>query len=101
MSTYDLLSDLPLEVDDYALEGLERDVSSGFTRATTVIRLRGGGEEGIGEDVVYDTEDHIALQGAGPVPSLAGSWSLGDFCDRVEELDLFPIEPARGDVSRL
>ena len=61
MSTYDLLSDLPLEVDDYALEGLERDVSSGFTRATTVIRLRGGGEEGIGEDVVYlvtgDVED--------------------------------------------
>jgi hypothetical protein len=50
VSTYDLLADLPLEVEDYALEGLERDVSSGFTRATTVIRLRGHGEEGIGED---------------------------------------------------
>ena len=28
VSTYDLIADLPLEVDDYALEGLERDVSS-------------------------------------------------------------------------
>jgi hypothetical protein len=79
ISTYELLADRSLDVDDYALEGLERDVSSGFTRATTVIRLRGAGEEGIGEDVVYDTEDHVALQQAGAVPSLAGSWSLGEF----------------------
>jgi hypothetical protein len=101
MSTYDLLADLPLDVEGYALEGLERQVSSGFVRATTVIRLRGGGEEGIGEDVVYDTEDHVALQQAGPTPALAGSGSLGDFCDRVDALDLFPVAPARGEVSRL
>ena len=39
------LADLPLSIDDYTLERLERDVSSQFTRVSTVIRLRGGGEE--------------------------------------------------------
>jgi L-alanine-DL-glutamate epimerase-like enolase superfamily enzyme len=101
LSTYDLLTDLPLEVDDYVLEGLEREVSSGFLRKSTVIRLRGGGEEGVGEDVVYDGEDHVALQEAGPVQPLAGRWTLGDFCDHTEALDLFPVEPVRGEVSRL
>ncbi len=29
------------------------EVSSGFTRVTTLVRLRGAGEEGVGEDVTY------------------------------------------------
>jgi hypothetical protein len=75
-------------------------VSSDFTRATTVIRMRGRGQEGVGEDVTYDTLDHVALQDAGPVQELAGSWRLGSFFDHVGGLDLFPAEPVR-DVSRL
>ena len=67
MSTFDLLADLPLEVDGYSLDGLRLQVSSGFERLTTVVRLRGGGLEGVGEDVVYQAEDHVALQEAGPV----------------------------------
>ena len=35
MSTFDLLTDLPLEVDGYTLEGLQANVSSGFERLTT------------------------------------------------------------------
>jgi L-alanine-DL-glutamate epimerase-like enolase superfamily enzyme len=97
--TFDLLSDLPLEVDGYALEGLERDVSSAFLRLSTVVRMRGAGEEGIGEDVTYDGLDHVALQDAGPVLPLAGSHTIGSFCDLVGELDLFPAPPVR-DVSR-
>ena len=62
--------------------------------------MRGGGEEGVGEDVTYDALDHVALQEAGPVQELAGSWTLGSFFDHVGELDLFPAEPVR-DVSRL
>ncbi len=69
VSTFDLLADLPLEVDGYTLEGLQANVSSGFERLTTLVRLRGGGVEGIGEDVVYQAEDHVALQQAGPVHS--------------------------------
>lgn len=101
MSTYELLADLPLTVESYELEGLELDVSSGFTRKTTVIHLRGGGEEGLGEDVVYDAGDQEKLQAAGAVQPLAGEWTLGDFCDHVDGLDLFPVEPEHGDVSRL
>jgi L-alanine-DL-glutamate epimerase-like enolase superfamily enzyme len=101
VSTYGLLADLPLTVEAYALEGLVRDVSSGFTRTSTVIALRGGGHEGRGEDVVYDAEDHHAFQAAGAVQPLAGTWTLGDFCAHVDALDLFPVAPLRGEVSRL
>jgi hypothetical protein len=86
---------LPLRIDDYALEPLQRDVSSAFTRKSTVIRLRGGDEEGVGEDVTYDAEDQEALQAAGPVQPLAGEWTLQSFCDHVEALDLWPAPPRR------
>ena len=50
MSLYDSVRDLPLVIDGYALDGLEQQVSSGFLRKTTVIRLarrrRGGGRRG-------------------------------------------------------
>ena len=100
MNTYNRLADLPLEVEDYSLEGLRAQVSSDFERLTTVVHLHGGGSTGIGEDVVYDAQDHVALQEAGAVHDLAGSYSLDEFCSRVDELDLFPDPPAR-EVSRL
>ena len=100
MGTYDLIADLPLVVEDYALEGLERDVSSAFTRLSTVVRLRGGGEEGVGEDVTYDALDHVALQDAGATQPFAGEWTLRDFCEHVGSLDLWPADPVR-EVSRL
>jgi L-alanine-DL-glutamate epimerase-like enolase superfamily enzyme len=101
VSTWELLAGLPLTIDSYELEPLEQAVSSDFTRLTTVIHMRGQGEEGVGEDVVYDALDHVALQEAGPVQPLGGSWTIASFCDHVGKLDLFPAEPVRGDVSRL
>jgi hypothetical protein len=101
MSTFDLLADLPLQVERYELEGLRLAVSSGFERLTTVVHLAGGDCEGVGEDVVYDGEDQVALQEAGPVHDLAGSYTLAEFCHRIDTLDLFPVAPKRGDVSRL
>jgi hypothetical protein len=97
VSTFDLLADLPLEVDGYALEGLKAQVSSGFERLSTVVVLRGAGEEGRGEDVVYDAVDHLALQEAGPVHegALRGKRSLGEFCELIDGLDLFPVPPQR------
>jgi L-alanine-DL-glutamate epimerase-like enolase superfamily enzyme len=100
MALFDQLADLPIKVDSYSLEGLERDVSSDFTRLTTVIHLHGDGEEGVGEDVVYDALDHVAFQDAGPVLDLTTPRTLGDFCDLIHTLDLFPAEPVRP-VSRL
>jgi L-alanine-DL-glutamate epimerase-like enolase superfamily enzyme len=101
VSTFELLRDLPLEVDGYTLEGLRAEVSSGFERLSTVVHLRGGGLEGVGEDVVYDAEDQVAMQEAGPVQELAGRFALGEFCELIDGLDLFPVEPQRGEVSRL
>jgi hypothetical protein len=100
MSTFDALAHLPLEVDGYELEGLRAQVSSGFERLSTVVRLQGGGVEGLGEDVVYDAPDHIAWQEAGAVQHLAGRYALGEFCELIDSLDLFPVEPQR-EVSRL
>jgi L-alanine-DL-glutamate epimerase-like enolase superfamily enzyme len=100
MSTYDLLKDLPLHVDRYELEGLQLHVSSGFERLSTVVHLKGAGLEGVGEDVVYEGLDHIAFQDAGPSLDLAGSYTLDEFCKRIDSLDLFPAPPER-DVSRL
>src|SRR6202012_2575081 len=100
--TFELIAGLPIEVDGYTLEGLRESVSSGFERLTTIVHLTGGGLEGVGEDVVYQAEDHVALQEAGPVhaQALAGRFPLGDFCGLVDSLDLFPVEP-EWDVSRL
>ena len=90
MTTYDALAGLPLEVEHYALEPLEQDVSSDFTRRTTVIRLRGGGEEGVGEDVTYDANEHELLERAGPVHDLAGRYTFDSFSELLGSLDLFP-----------
>ena len=100
MSTFELLAGLPLEVDGYSLEGLRLQVSSGFERLTTVVHLHGGGVEGVGEDVVYDASDQLALQEAGEVHDLAGSYTLSEFCEQIDGLDLFPV-PAVREVSRL
>ncbi len=100
MATFDLLADLPVEVDGYTLEGLSAQVSSAFERLTTVVHLEGGGAEGVGEDVVYDGVDQQALQEAGPVHDLRGQWTLAELCERIDSLDLFPVPPKR-DVSPL
>jgi hypothetical protein len=100
VSTFELLADLPLTVERYELEGLSADVSSGFGRLSTVVHLHGAGHEGVGEDVVYDAEDHVAMQEAGPIQPLEGTFTLAEFCELVDSLDLFPNTPNR-DVSRL
>ena len=64
MATFDLLANLPLEIEGYELQGLEYQ-TPGFERLSTVIHLWGGGEDGLGEDVTYDALDHVALQDAG------------------------------------
>ena len=73
---------------------------AGFERVCTIMHLHGGGLEGVGEDVVYDAEDHVALQEAGPGHRSPGRYSLGEFCELIDSLDLFPVAPQR-EVSRL
>ncbi len=98
MSDWERLAGLELEIEDYTLEPLQASVSSDFERKSTVIHLRGAGEEGLGEDVTYDAEDHEILQAAGPVLPLAGRHTLGSFCELLAGMSLFP-EPPQREVS--
>jgi L-alanine-DL-glutamate epimerase-like enolase superfamily enzyme len=95
MSTWERLAELELEIEGYALEPLQATVSSEFERKSTVIRLRGAGADGLGEDVTYDAVDHEILQAAGPALALAGRFTLDSFCAHVAELELFPKPPQR------
>ncbi len=99
MSSFDAIADLPLEIESCEFEGLEITAGS-FERLTTIVKLRGGGHEGIGEDVVYDAVDHIGQQSHGPPEGLAGSSTFAEFSDRLDGIDLFPAgPPERGEVS--
>lgn len=95
MSLYDRVRELPLVVDGYDLEGHEYVIGPEFTRKTTVVRLRGAGEEGLGEDVTYDAPEHDAQQARGPVLPLAGAWTLEGFSRHLEAQPLFEREPER------
>jgi L-alanine-DL-glutamate epimerase-like enolase superfamily enzyme len=98
VSTWELLAELPVEIEDYALEPLQALVSSEFERKSTVIHLRGGGEEGVGEDVTYEAVDHEVLQAAGPVLPLGGRFTLASFAAHLSTLSLFE-EPPQREVS--
>ncbi|MBS1880001.1 MAG: hypothetical protein JST31_10835 [Actinobacteria bacterium] len=100
MASYDAIRELPLVVEECAFEGL--DIAFGdFERLTTVVKLRGGGEEGVGEDVVYDAVDHIGQQTHGPPEGLAHAGTFEEFSKRLDGIDLFPAgAPERADVSR-
>ncbi len=87
MSTYDRLAGLRLEVESCELEPLVRDVSSAFTRHTTVVRLRGGGEEGVGEDTTYDGDPQRRFQESGPGRELAGSHTLDSFSALLRDVE--------------
>jgi L-alanine-DL-glutamate epimerase-like enolase superfamily enzyme len=100
LSTWDKLAELAVEIDDYALEPLQASVSTGFERKSTVIRLRGAGEDGLGEDVTYDAVDQDILQQAGPTLPLAGRHTLASFCAHLAEQQLFPQPPQREVSSR-
>lgn len=95
---YDRLAELPVSVESYELTGHDREFGE-FTRPSTVVHLRGGGEEGIGEDVVYTVLDHIAHRDAGPVHDLTGPSTLGELCDLIGDLDLFASAPPEQEAS--
>ena len=94
MDLYDPLGDLPVTIEDCALQRRERETSSGFTRVSTTVELRGDGVQGRGEDVTYDTPDHDALLDAGP-PDLAGEYTHTELSALLDERELFPEPPER------
>src|SRR5918999_3968743 len=96
---WERLRELPLVVESYELDRLATTMAYGFERVTTRIRLIGGGVEGHGEDVSpFETEDDT-LHVLRPALPLTGEWTLESFCDRLAEIDLWPVEP-RWDAAR-
>jgi len=89
--TFAAVAALPVVVERFVLERLVLDVSREFQRVTTVVRLHGGGEEGVGEDVVYDPAAHETPARA----AFEGAWeSFAAYAGYVGELDLFGAPPA-------
>ncbi len=95
MSLYDSVRELPLEIESYELDLLQLQARPDFLRKTTVVRLLGGGEEGIGEDVTYDGAEHDRLRARGSDLPLAGSWTLHSFSEHLATLPLFEAEPTQ------
>jgi L-alanine-DL-glutamate epimerase-like enolase superfamily enzyme len=93
VSLYDRVAGLSLEIESYDLEPLELAASPEFMRKTTVIRLRGRGHEGVGEDVTYSAPDQEALQQEGPSLPLRGSHTLDAFSQLLDRLALWPSGP--------
>ena len=96
---YAKLADLPLEVSGYEVETLEQVVPSGWSRKTSLIRLRGCGCEGIGEDVIWNDEDHRVLAEEGTDFPLAGVHTLDGFSRCLDRIELFPRPQSRNDCG--
>jgi hypothetical protein len=79
MSLYDTVHDLPLHIDGYYLEPLEREVARGFTLRRTVVVLHGKGEEGRGEEVDYDSRTQETFQADDGKLPFAGEHTLDSF----------------------
>jgi hypothetical protein len=94
---YDRLADLPIDLEHYRLERRETQVSSEFTRVTTLVVMEGAGHTGVGEDVTYTAADHDGFPADLP---LAGRRSLDELSQLVDPHDLFPGTPPEMDASR-
>jgi L-alanine-DL-glutamate epimerase-like enolase superfamily enzyme len=82
--TYEMLAGLPLRIDACSIEPLERHAAP--PRRTTVIRLSGGGEQGLGEDITPSQVEPPPL-------NLAGDWTIDSFSSHLGTLDLFHPPP--------
>jgi hypothetical protein len=83
------LLELALTIEGIELELREIAVSPEFRRVTTTVHLRGGGQEGLGEDVTYQAELHEDF----PLPDVAGRWTLASFSESLEGFRFFRGAP--------
>jgi hypothetical protein len=97
-SLWPRISDLPLVIDAHAVERLEAGPPT--DRVTYLVRLRGGGAEGLGEDVGGDMLDEAgSFLATAPALQLTGAWTLATFAAHLAALDLWP-EPPEWEMAR-
>jgi hypothetical protein len=94
VALYDLVRELPLEIDAIGFDFAAQRYSAQFTRRTTTIRLRGNDATGLGEDVTYDANEHRPERA--PFVGVTGRWTIDSFSKHLDGLELFPFgEPAQ------
>jgi hypothetical protein len=89
VALWDRLRELDLAVEGFATERRSVDVSTQFTRVTTTVVLSGRGEEGRGEDVTYNAEDHEWFPQLEP----AGATTVDAFSAELDGRQLFDGQP--------
>jgi hypothetical protein len=95
-STYERVAQLPIAIERCELLPMVRDISSGFTKVSVVVRLTGGGDEGQGEDITWDQIDQLEfVRDAGRLSWLRGRRTFDEFSALVGLAELFPVEPIR------
>jgi len=87
MGTWSNLAGLKLNVDAVDLVPLSLRVSARFSRPTTLIRLSGCGERGVGEDVCWDAGDQQGLRQAS-IEWPRGEFDLASFSVALTGVDL-------------
>lgn len=92
MSLYARVAGLPVVVESVELERLSADFPSGFKRATTVVRLTGAGQVGVGEDVTYDAGEHDEPP---PAPVVREWPTLDELSQSLGAAALFPDAPSQ------
>jgi len=95
MTDWPTLAALPLRIESYALDRLSRVFAYGTERVTTLVRLQGGGEDCLGEDVsvMPGGYESNTLHEMGPKLPLAGDWTLGDFCAHLATIEQWDEAP--------
>lgn len=91
-SLWTRIADLPLVVESHAVERLAAPAPA--DRVTYLVRLRGRGAEGLGEDVggtMLDADG--AFLAAAPELPLAGEWTLATFASHLAGVDVWPQPP--------
>ena len=91
-SLWTRIAALPLVVESHAIERLAAPAHA--ERVTYLVRLRGRGAEGLGEDVggIMLDEDGAFLAAAPALP-LAGEWTLATFAEHLAGVDVWPQPP--------
>jgi L-alanine-DL-glutamate epimerase-like enolase superfamily enzyme len=97
-SLWPRLAELPLANEACQYDRLHTVLAHEFERITTLVRLVGGGADGLGEDVGVFREDGTTLHETRPALPLEGEWTLGGFCEHLATLELWP-EPPEWDVA--
>ena len=92
-SLWPRLADLPLVIESYEYDRLSATLTHDFQRVTTLVRLVGGGADGLGEDISIHVEDGSSLHETRWTLPLEGEWTLATFCAHLATLDQWPKAP--------